>query len=127
MQRIGIAEGDEPSIYRDDTHDILLKDDVDKRITNYSHIKDEETLKIIKKNICAKIITHELIHVARDDGITTGFAGHNEGVDHAQYAITKPDLYKNPNAVASRMEEFMTEIIALNIVNSSFFYSQEQQ
>lgn len=119
VQRIGIAEGDESSTYRDDTHDILLKDDVDKRIANYSHIKDEETLKIIKKNIRAKIITHELIHAASDDGITTGFTGHNEGVDHAQYAITKPDLYKNPNAVASRMEEFMTEIIALNIVNSN--------
>ena len=119
VQRIGIAEGDESSLYRDDTHDILLKDDVDKRIANYSHIKDEETLKIIKKNIRAKIITHELIHAASDDGITTGFTAHNKGVDHAQHAITRPDLYKNHNAVASRMEEFMTDIIALNIVNSN--------
>lgn len=119
VQRIGIAEGDEYSIYRDDTHDILLKDDVDKRIAHYSHIKDEETLKIIKKNIRAKIITHELIHAASDDGITTGFTSHNEDADYAQYAILKPDLYKNPNAVASRMEEFITEIIALNIVNSN--------
>lgn len=119
VKRIAVAEGDESSIYNDDTHEILLKDDVDKRIANYSHINDEETLKIIKKNIRAKIITHELIHAASDDGITTGFTGHNEGVNHAQYAINKPDLYKNPNAVASRMVEFMTEIIALNIVDSN--------
>ena len=48
VQRIGMAEGDETSIYRDDSHDILLKDDIDKRITNYSHIKEEKALKIIK-------------------------------------------------------------------------------
>lgn len=120
VQRIGIAESDESSIYRDDTHDILLKDDIDKRIANYSHIKDEKTLEIIKKNIRAKIITHELIHAASDDGFTTGFTSHN-GVNTDYFLLTnsRPDLYKNPNAIASRMEEFMTEIIALNIVNSN--------
>lgn len=118
VQRIAVAEGDQSSIYNDDTHDILLKDDIDKRIANYSHIKDEETLEIIKKNIRAKIVTHELLHAASDDGFTTGFTSHNGfNTDYLSLTRSRPDLYKNPNAIASRMEEFMTEIIALNIIN----------
>lgn len=118
VQRIAVAEGDESSIYNDDTHEILLKDDVDKRIANYSHINDEETLEIIKKNIRAKIITHELLHAASDDGFTTGFTSHNSSnTDYVLLTRSRPNLYKNPSAVASRMEEFMTEVIALNIVD----------
>lgn len=120
VQRIAVAEGDQSSVYNDDTHEILLKNDVDKRIANYSHINDKETLEIIKKNIRAKIITHELLHAASDDGFTTGFTSHNGfNTDYLSLTRSRPDLYKNPNAIASRMEEFMTEIIALNIVNSN--------
>ncbi len=74
---------------------------------------------ILADKIRAKVIVHELIHAASDDGIMTGFtyAGHNgqlRGFLQNKY----PLLYPNINAGSTHLEEAITEILALNIVGN---------
>lgn len=77
------------------------------------------------------MLTHELIHAASYNGVFVGFSSYFESSDIStkMWALNKnnKEKYNNMNAQASRLEEAITEILALNIVGSSIVNSGYQK
>ena len=100
----------------------IATDDLDKRLQHWNQSEVSEHADEIKKQIQAKVLTHELIHAASFNGLFVGFSSYaEERSGFATYAILSnkyKDKYTNINAQASRLEEAITEILALNIVGA---------
>ncbi len=100
---------------------VVLESDITRRLIKWCNGKslDDKQKQIVADKIRAKVIVHELIHAASDDGVMTGFtsAGHNgqlRGFLQNKY----PLLYPNINAYSTHLEEAITEVLALNIVGN---------
>lgn len=110
---------DNESYYASENKKVFIGTDIDSRLKFW----DEKIIAghedIIKQQIKAKILTHELIHAASDNGIFVGFSVPFGSSNQTQLSILNnkyKDKYTNINAQASRLEEAITEILALNIV-----------
>ena len=110
------------SVYDPEERSIIVESDVSKRLAIWQSITNGEEQKneVVSKQIKAKLIVHELIHAASDNGFMTGFTV-TFGADEKKHAVreTAPSIYKDENAWSEKLEEAMTEILALNIVGNN--------
>lgn len=110
---------DNESYYASENKKVFIGTDIDSRLKFWDEKITAGHEEIIKQQIRAKVLTHELIHAASDNGIFVGFFAPFGAVDQAQLTILNnkyKDKYTNINAQASRLEEAITENLALNIV-----------
>ena len=110
---------DNESRYASENKKVFIDTDVDSRLKFWDKKIIAGHADIIKQQIKAKILTHELIHAASDNGIFVGFSVPFGSSNQTQLSILNnkyKDKYTNINAQASRLEEAITEILALNIV-----------
>ena len=91
--------------------------DIDQRLFAWKNtIKNEQQKQCIAKQIRAKIIVHEFLHAASDNGFVTGFIG---GSDAAKHIKDNPNLYSGVDSLGvSQLEEAITEILSLEIVGN---------
>jgi len=120
VQSIEYAEG---SVYDPEEKCVRLEKDISLRLQvwNNKTLNDEER-QIIADKIRAKLIVHELIHAASDNGFMTGFnATYGNNASKKKEEIVEQNTLKYPDkeAWSYQLEEAITEILALNIVGNN--------
>lgn len=110
-----VKEGAPNEYISKDKKVVLCEKDINNRISSWSHLDNNQKQELSKK-LRAKIITHELIHAGSDNGESVGFMVVTEDSYGLSKVIEKYHNSKQMRPDMSRLEEMMTEILALDIV-----------
>ena len=100
---------------------INIESDISSRMMLWDEkIHNEKDAKVAEQLIRAKLIVHELIHAGSDNGVMTGLVS-SYSDSSAGKRIALKDKSKNIdiNAISEKLEETITEVLALNIVESN--------